>query len=343
MPDVSVIIVTWNSAGCIASCLESLQRHGSEEILEIIVVDNGSSDETVSLIADQYPEVRLLLMGANLGFPKANNLAAAQANGQYLFFLNPDARLENTAIALLRTRLVGDEQLGIVGPSICDEAGHSVVVDARSFPSLRNTCFRYLGLRTLFPGHPVFGAAYLHPSKRVTSQEVECLTGAAMFMEAARFHAVGGFDDELPMYFEDMDLCGKVNATGKRCGYEPAARVTHLGGESAALSPIARFLLALEDGQAPWMYFRRYRSLRTAQTFTLVLALGNLFRIMLYVLALPLAVNPHIRKRLFTRFDVSFTMLRWCISSKSRCIQEARARFDAEPVPFAPDKAHERG
>ena len=343
MSDVSVVIVTWNSAGCIASCLESIQRHSSGEVLEIIVADNGSSDETRSLITDQYPEVRLLPMGANLGFPKANNLATAQATGQYIFFLNPDARLENNAIDILRARLTRDEHLGMVGPSICDEDGKSVVVDARSFPSLRNTFFRYLGLRTLFPGHPLFGAAYLHPSKRVTSQEVECLSGAAMFMEAALFHELGGFDDELPMYFEDMDLCGKVNATGRRCGYEPAARVTHLGGESAALSPIARFLLALEDGQAPWMYFRRYRSLRIAQAFTLVLALGSLFRIALYLLALPLAVIPHVRKRLFTRFDVSFTMLRWCVSSKSRCIREARARFDAEPVPFTPDEAHERG
>lgn len=343
MSDVSVIIVTWNSAGCIAACLKSVQLHGGDTIREVIVADNGSTDETRALVTEHFPEVRLLAMGANLGFPKANNLAVTQATGDYLFFLNPDARLENEVITLLRDRLTRDENLGMTGPCICDEAGRSVVVDARAFPSLRNTCFRYLGLRSLFPGHPIFGAAYLHPAKRVSSQEVACLSGAALFISVPLFEEVGGFDEELPMYFEDIDLCGKVNATGRYCGYEPAARVTHLGGKSAALSPIARFLLALEDGQAPWMYFRRYRSLRSAQMFTVILALGNLFRIALYTLALPLVLIPNLRKQLFTRFDIAFTMLRWCISSKSRCIAEARARFDAEPTTFTPDQAHERG
>ncbi|MCF6283788.1 MAG: glycosyltransferase family 2 protein, partial [Candidatus Hydrogenedentes bacterium] len=206
MPDVSVIIVTWNSAPYIGACLESILTHSGIHTLEIIVADNGSTDDTCERISSGFPDVILLRWGANLGFPKANNLAAKRAHGKYLFFLNPDTYLDNNAVESLRSHLEANPSLGIVGPGILSEKGNSIAVDARSFPSLRGTLFRYFGLRSLLPHHPLFGSEYLHPAKRDTPQSVECLTGAALFMEAEFFRSLDGFDEQLPMYFEDMDL-----------------------------------------------------------------------------------------------------------------------------------------
>jgi GT2 family glycosyltransferase len=331
MPDVSVIIVTWNSESYIGPCLESIQRHSAVHRPEIIVADNGSEDDTCARISE-FPNVRLLRFGANLGFPRANNLAAQEARGKYLFFLNPDTYLNNDAVGLLRAHLEDDGALGAVGPGISTENGESIAVDARTFPSLRGTLFRHFGLRFLFPHHPLFGGEYLSPEKRETAQLVECLTGAAIFLPAELFREINGFDEKLPMYFEDVDLCGKVRSAGKACGFLPEASVTHFGGESTARSPISLFLLALEDGQAPWMYFRKYRTARAASLFIVLLACGNLFRLMLYAIAAPLAIHPVPRGGLIRRTRDSLTLLRWCFSDKRACLQEAQSRFDCEPV-----------
>jgi len=346
MRDVSVIIVTWNSAPYIGPCLESIQTHGAAHCLEIIVADNGSVDDTCALALAQAPDIVLLRMGANLGFPRANNLAAERARGDYLFFLNPDTHLDNDAIGILRERLASDPSLGIAGPGIMSESGESIAVDARCFPSLRGTAFRYFGLRSLFPHHPLFGGEYLHPARRQSPQPVECVTGAALLMEAAFFRALGGFDDSLPMYFEDIELCGKVRAAGRACGFVPGARVTHYGGKSTARSPIAQFLHALEDGQAPWMYFRKYRSPARATGFTVILAAGNLFRLGLYALAAPLLLAPRYRAILSGRALDALTLLRWCFSDKAACGAKALSLFDREPgEAFAeglPEGSHER-
>lgn len=331
MADVSVIIVTWNSASYIGPCLESIRAHSHTHCMEVIVADNGSSDHTCANALAQDGDIVLLRFDANLGFARANNLAARHARGNYVFFLNPDTYLDNDAIGKLRAQLQTDEELGIVGPGISMETGESIAVDARAFPSLRGTAFRYFGLRSLFPHHPTFGGAYLPPARRHSPQYVECLTGAAMLMETAFFHTLDGFDEHLPMYFEDVDLCGKVCTSGRRCGFVPDARVTHYGGESTARSPIARFLFALEEGQAPWMYFQKYRSARVAMYFSLILAAGNIFRLTLYTLCAPLALSPKYRGPISSRMGDALTLLRWCSSDKQACMKKARELFDQEP------------
>lgn len=331
MADVSVIIVTWNSAEYIGPCLESLHRHSGHHELEIIVADNGSTDDTCAIATAAAPDAVVLQLGANLGFPCANNRAVARARGRYLFFLNPDTHLDNDAIGLLQGHLEVRQNRGLVGPCIVSDDGTSIAVDARSFPSLKNTAYRYFGLRSLFPHHPVFGSEYLHPAMRQEPREVDCLTGAALFVEADFFRMLGGFDEALPMYFEDMDLCSKAHAAGHGCLFVPEARVTHYGGRSTAHSPIARFLLALEDGQAPWMYFRKYRGPGKARCFTVILAAGNLFRLLLYVLASPLILHSGFRLMLYNRVAGALTLLRWCASSKTACAATARRLFETAP------------
>ena len=162
-----------------------------------------------------------------------------------------------------------------------------------------------------------------------------------MMIEQSFFQTIGGFDEELPMYFEDVDLCGKVREAGRSCGFVPQAVVTHLGGESSSQSPIATFLLTLEDGQAPWMYFAKYRGPMVARSFVLLLAAGNLFRIAVYTLAAPFAIIPQFRVILFHRWGKALALLQWCVANKRQCIAQAQALFDAAPNPSPDSNRHE--
>ena len=152
---VSVVIVSWNARSYLEKCLDSLAVHGGRRPLEIIVVDNDSSDGSPELVVERYPHVRLIRSGSNLGFAKANNIGLAASGGDFLLLINSDAEVLPGCIDMLIQHLESDSSLGMAGPRILGGDGF-LQRSCRGFPTLWNMTCRAVGLDTVLGGFKVF-------------------------------------------------------------------------------------------------------------------------------------------------------------------------------------------
>jgi GT2 family glycosyltransferase len=326
-PEVSVVVVTWNAEAVIDGCLASVFGQGGEGI-EVLVVDNGSEDGTVALVRRKFPHAVIVKREVNSGFAPAANLGIRQSRGERILLLNPDARLAPGALSRLAAALDSDPKAGAVGPSLAQSNGALHSYAAKRFPSPWYALARQIGLGDLLEslGRGEALAASLGPEPVA----VPCLSGGALLIRREVFEALGQLDETLPMYLEDLDLCARIGQANLNMLYVPAARVLHDGAYSSSRSWRRDLLLAMEDGQAPWMYQDRYRGPRSARAYALIIAVGSLLRLTLMIplLALSrLARRP--ADRLASAVHRAWVMLRWAAGSKSRFLTDARAAFTA--------------
>ena len=272
-PIVSVLIVTWNSAGTIQECLKSLRETTERLDFEVIVVDNAGSDGTAGIVKNDHPWVRLIETGANVGFARAMNLAASLARGRYLFLFNPDARVENDAVSILAGFLDADKEAGAASPDILEAGGGRSLAAVQKRPTLVDQFLRQFGLRRLW-SHRGLKKSGPEPSRG------DRLSGSAMMIPARVWSKVGPLNEELPLYFEDLDISTRIERAGLSLWRVPEAVVVHTGECSAEVFPQRRMLLAMENGQAPWMYFNLYHSPLAALIFNLTIFGGSLFRLL---------------------------------------------------------------
>jgi len=214
MTDLSVIIVTYNSAGLIGPCLDSLLDAPGME-LEAFVVDNASADRTADAVRRRFPEVRLIQSPVNRGFGSANNLALPQCGGRRILFLNPDTLVRPGALAAMSAFLDNHPQVGLAGPRL-------VYPDGRPQESVSH---RYLGQK------------YAPELYRGLKGEIAWVMGACMIAPAAVVGHVGGFDERFFLYGEEEDLCLRIRQAGWEIGFAGEAVVVHVGGYSEADSP----------------------------------------------------------------------------------------------------------
>jgi N-acetylglucosaminyl-diphospho-decaprenol L-rhamnosyltransferase len=308
--EVSVCIVNWNCREHLQACLQSLRESALEVSLEVLVVDNNSTDGAADMVAELFPEVILIRNAVNAGFSRANNQAAQRARGRYLFFLNNDTVVPPGTLRGLLDYARAHPDAGIVGPRLRDEHGR-LQVSCRRCPTLpallhRITWLRWLGL---------FRSAYRHYRGRdgrddVSPRPAEILMGAAMFVPRAVFRSCGGWDEEYTFGGEDIDLCERVGRR-YRVIHHPGLEIVHFGRVSSrqhigfayshTLVGVARFLrkrgcsriglvfykcaLTL-DVPSRWMghavryLWRRLRHqpLRAAKSRLLLQALGHFLR-----------------------------------------------------------------
>jgi GT2 family glycosyltransferase len=232
----SLIVVSYNSRADLEPCIESILRQlGSQD--ELIVVDNGSTDGSADLVAERFPQVRLI-RGANTGYAGGNNRGAAVASGEFLVFLNPDTMLQPGALAALLSPLSAHPQSPAVWPSTTSdmpsdaqtlEARHAEIglTTARIVhmdqPELINTC----GNTMHYTGLTYCRGAGRPRSEYTASVEVDAVSGAAFAMRRALFLELGGFDEQFFMYVEDSDLSWRARLAGYRCLYVAEAVVAH--------------------------------------------------------------------------------------------------------------------
>jgi len=209
--NVSVIIVSYNSANYIRECLNSILRLTKQPV-EIIVFDNASSDGTQDIIREEYPEVKLIESAANVGFAAANNRAAKLASGKYLAFLNPDTVVERDWLEPLLKALESQSDIGAVTPMLV----------LGSDPDRINAC----GNDVHFSGLTYcrdFGV----PRYEGEPFEVAAVSGAAFMLQKDLFWALGGFEEYFFIYYEDTDLCFRLRLIGFRCVLVPNSKVRH--------------------------------------------------------------------------------------------------------------------
>ncbi|MCL5039658.1 MAG: glycosyltransferase family 2 protein [Firmicutes bacterium] len=229
VPDADIIIVTYNSAGDIVRCLDSILRQETRYRYQVTVVDNASIDGTSEIIKLRFPEVRLLISDRNLGFAGANNLAVGQTYGQHVVFLNPDTEVKSGALDELLDFLRAHPEVGAVGPKLLNADG-TLQLTGNTFPALRNLLFETLFLDRLFPKTRLFGAHKLSFWDRQQPGPVDWVMGACIALPRAVGDKVGWFKEDFFMYFEETDFCRRLRGSGYRVYYVPSAEVVHFGG-----------------------------------------------------------------------------------------------------------------
>lgn len=229
MPDLSIIIVNWNTRELLAGCLQSIYETTSDLDFEVIVVDNASSDGSPSVLRKRFPRVQLVENRENVGFARANNQAIALSRGRYLLLFNTDAIATPGAIRSLTSLADAEPRAGIVGATLLNPDG-SFQASYTPFPTLRQEFLILTGLGRLLRGqwYPSRG-----PEDERGPQVVDYVEGACMLARRQAIEEVGELDEAYFMYAEEVDWCYAMKQAGWQVWYQPAAKVIHLGGGSS--------------------------------------------------------------------------------------------------------------
>ena len=218
-----MVILNYNVRYFLELCLKSVEAALTNIDSEIIVVDNNSSDDSCTMIKNNFPNVILIENEENTGFSKGNNIGVNKAIGKYVCILNPDTVVaEDTFVNLLK---IGEEQekLGILGCQLIDGSGNYLPESKRNIPSPS------IALKKLLGKSKLYYANNLNPND---SGKVEILVGAFMLINRDVYNLVNGFDEDYFMYGEDIDLSYRILKKGYTNYYAGSETVIHFKGES---------------------------------------------------------------------------------------------------------------
>ena len=229
MAEISIIILNWNTRDLLAKCLDSLEQHKGDLQLEIIVVDNASSDGSQAMLREKYPQVQLIANGQNVGFAKGNNQAMEVARGNYFLLWNSDAFATPGAIQALLHLAEKEPKAAIIGAQLRN-ADNSFQASFTPFPNQGREFLILTGLgRALFsPVYPSLG-----PEEEKGPRVVDYVEGACLLVRREAYQEVGGLDEGYFMYAEEVDWCYTMGKHGWQVWYQPEAKVIHLGGASS--------------------------------------------------------------------------------------------------------------
>ncbi len=235
-PRLTVVIVSYNTKADLARCLGSLRGTPPDVPLQIVVVDNASRDGSAALVREQYPDVRLIEPGDNLGFAKANNLGIRATTSELVLLLNSDTVVPPHAIDRLVAALDRTPAAAAAGPRLIDGAGNPELSWGQMISPAAEWRQQAL-MRALARGD----AAARATVERLSREErtVDWVSGACLLVRRAAADAVGLLDERYFMYTEDVDFCAALRAQGDTILFAPSSEVIHLRGRSAATAPAA--------------------------------------------------------------------------------------------------------
>jgi GT2 family glycosyltransferase len=236
MFDLSVIIVNYNTCALLDACLASLKAADQPPGgLEIIVVDNASSDGSAAMVKEKYPAVHLLAGTENVGFSAANNKGALVANGRYLLFLNSDTVVAPDALAQPLAYMSAHPQVGALTVRLIYPDGRRDPDNHRGFPTPWNAFCHFTGLSRLRPNDPRFNGYMQSYADFSSTHPVDVIAGSYMLMPRHIFDELGGWDETYFFYGEDIDFCYRIREAGYEITYYPHVQVLHYKGASSGL------------------------------------------------------------------------------------------------------------
>lgn len=261
-PRLSVIVVSFNCVDHVDRCLASLAPERELVDLEVILVDNQSSDGTLDLVRERHPWVEAVDAGGNLGFSRSNNLAMERATGTHLLLLNPDTEIEPGALRAAVEELDRRPEVGMLGCKLVQPNGELDHACKRGFPTPASSLWHFAGLSKARPRSPRFAAytaGHVDPDE---ASDVDAVNGAFMLVRREAYEQVGGLDERYWMYMEDLDWCYRFWEAGWRVTYWPGATVMHVKGGSSTKHRSWKANHAFHHGM--WMFYdHHYRPKRS--------------------------------------------------------------------------------
>lgn len=260
--DASVVIVSFNTSAVLRECLETLYRESEGLVIETLVVDNDSKDDSVAMVRQHFPQVQVLTSEVNLGFAGANNLAFRQCQGRHVALLNSDAFVKPGAMQRAVALMDEHPHVGLAGGRLVGRDG-GWQPSARMFPSLLNDFLTLTGLSAKYPQSSFFGRFDRTWAPDDEAAKVDWVPGAFSIVRRSVLDKVGPFDERFFLYYEEVDLCRRVIAAGHDVMYWPEIEVIHLGGESSKTVKRLTFSssgsqLALWRMRSALMYYRKH-------------------------------------------------------------------------------------
>lgn len=256
-PDVSVIVVNYNTGHLLARMFAALDAAKGDLNLEIIVVDNASTDNSIEILETQYSNVTLIKSSTNVGFGRANNQAVSRVHGRYVLLLNTDAFVATDTLEKTIGFMESHPRCGVLGVKLVGEDG-ALQPSCRYFPTPSNVFLQRTGLSRFFPHtRLVDDMDWDHNSVRAC----DWVPGCYYLVRSEIVNRLGLFDPRFFLYYEEVDHCRRVKQAGFDVVYYPDTEVVHIGGESAktlnAISKVGRQISSLQI-ESELLYFRKY-------------------------------------------------------------------------------------
>jgi GT2 family glycosyltransferase len=252
--DLTFIIVSWNTRDYLLRCLQTIKQDVGSSTAEIIVVDNASSDDSVSAVRSHFPDVVVVQSEKNLGFAKANNVGLHLARGKYICLVNSDVEVLQGCIPRMLEYMQEHPEIGVLGPRVLNE-DLSIQQSCKKAPSIWTAFCRTCGLDSLFPDSDFFASEMLVVRSLDRIRPVDILSGCFWMVRAEAIQEVGKLDEAFFIYSEDKDWCMRFWKAGWRVIYFPEARAIHFGGASSSRDPQ---YFSVEMCRANLQYWKKY-------------------------------------------------------------------------------------
>jgi len=281
MIDLGIVIVNWNTSTLLKKCLETVFASAGDFLFKVVVVDNASTDDSVSMVTEQFPDVHLITSEVNGGFSFGNNLGLMalgfHGTGQvdenaprYAVLLNPDTEVPSDSFYKMVQYMDAHPQVGMAGPKLLLQDGSLDLACRRSFPTPAVAFYHFSKLAKIFPNSPHF-ARYNMTFKDIDEEiEVDSVVGAYMQVRRDAIEAIGLLDETFFMYGEDLDWAYRMKRAGWTIMYYPEVVVWHIKRAASRKSKKAQF----EFYRAMLIFYRKHYQATTPKWLHSLVLLG---------------------------------------------------------------------
>lgn len=232
---LSIVIVSYNVKNLLKKTIESVYDTYNSRDLQIIVVENGSTDGSLEMLKKDFPNVDLVVSKSNLGFSRGNNLARKITRGKVILFLNPDTVIKNSTIKKCLEVLEERQDVGAVGCKVMLPDGRLDYSCHRGLPTPWNTFCYWSGLSKVFPGVKTFSgykATYLNTNE---SHSIDCISGTFLMIKKEILDKINWWDEDYFWNGDDIELCYQIQKAGYKIWYESSVEIVHYKGSSSGL------------------------------------------------------------------------------------------------------------
>lgn len=295
-PAISIVIVSWNTRQLLDDCIASIFRETSAPV-EVIVVDNASTDGSGEMVEEKYPRARLIRNSSNRGFAAANNQGLRVSSGRFVLLLNPDTVVLDRALDRCIEFMDGRPDVGCLGCQVW-ESPDRIQRTCFRFPTLRSELAAGLRLDRVAPLRKLLGDRWMDSWDRRSARDVEVVSGMFLLLRREVMQRIGLLDESYFVYGEEADWCYQMQRIGVRRHFTPEPRILHLegGGKSTAQRSVAMYV---QHHRSLLVFFRKNHGRLSEAALRALILFRMTIRLLLGAVVLP--AKPAVGRRVIAQ------------------------------------------